>query len=315
MSRALWKKQVLTGLAAFIVLWLGFEAFQFTSNVIDSVEQKRRPRDFLRVLTLNTWNCQGDFKKRAALIRQCVAAAEPDIIAFQEVLRYPGFDPLEALGGTTWPHSVYAQAHSRRKWIPDFADQELGNAILSKWPITASEELKLPVAPGQERRVAIQASIKAPRGSINVITTHLSHRHDETFVRQRQVLALAEAAKDVGTNISVVMGDFNADPRTDEIRFMTGRHGIRDRKTERTTFFQDAMDTAGLSTATWNHEHPYNREKWETSRRIDYVFVAPPASKRTMAGKVERAAVTCWPVDNTLAPSDHLAVVADIAWE
>jgi len=53
----------------------------------------------LKILSLNLWHDAGPWKQRLALIREWLARLDPDLVAFQEVLRGPDVDPLRELVG------------------------------------------------------------------------------------------------------------------------------------------------------------------------------------------------------------------------
>ena len=126
-----------------------------------------------------------------------------DVIALQEALRpFDGDDPLVGLSEGLGLHLVFAVTRVHRRG-------ELGNAILSRWPISGVSILDLSFS-RLERRVALAASFDAlsrrPGEGLNVLATHLA-LVDRT--RRRQVKTLLEHPQLLG-GPSVLMGDMNA---------------------------------------------------------------------------------------------------------
>jgi endonuclease/exonuclease/phosphatase family metal-dependent hydrolase len=122
-----------------------------------------------------------------------------DLISLQEVLRPDrGDDPLEALAEALGLHVVFAATRVHRRG-------EIGNAILSRWPIAGVSMLDLSYNT-LERRVAIAAQIKTAEAELDVVATHLALA-DRT--RHRQVKSLLDHPRFHQTP-TLLMGDMNA---------------------------------------------------------------------------------------------------------
>lgn len=126
-----------------------------------------------------------------------------DVIALQEVLRpFHGEDPLARLAESLGLHLVFAATRIHR-------DGELGNAILSRWPIAGVSILDLSFS-RIERRLAVAAVVDGRVGesgpSLNVLATHLA-LVDRT--RQRQVRSLLEHPH-LWAGPAILLGDMNA---------------------------------------------------------------------------------------------------------
>lgn len=133
---------------------------------------------------------------RATAVISEIAA---DVIALQEVLRpTDGPDPLDALCDGLGFHLAFAATRRHRRG-------ELGNAILSRYPITSISVLDISYS-RIERRVALAARFEAPAGGLGVVATHLS-LVDRT--RHRQVQQLLEHPQ-LNAGPSVLIGDMNA---------------------------------------------------------------------------------------------------------
>jgi endonuclease/exonuclease/phosphatase family metal-dependent hydrolase len=217
----------------------------------------------LSVLTLNVWHDAGPWPARRTRIREWIDRLDPDLIGFQEVLRGEAIDQAAELVDGRGYHVDFGAAATFRR---DDRQLAFGNAIASRWPIRERHELKLPDRGDGETRAALTLRVDAPVGPLNVTTTHLNWKLHQSDTRVRQVLALAEhvlALRPRGGFPPIVVGDFNAEPDSDEIRFMRGAHAIGDRS----VYFNDAWKVAGdpAQTAgfTWCNRNPYARSAHE----------------------------------------------------
>lgn len=268
----------------------------------------------LRVLTWNLWHRFGPWEARRPAIAATLARLDPDVVCLQEVWADEevelSAELAEHLGGF---HHVYG---SRL----DFEGVRFGNAVLSRWPIVASDVLALPArADTEELRTCVRADIDGPRGALQVFSTHLNWRFDQSGVRQDQVRSICtfiDTSKPSGGRAypPILGGDFNAEPDSDEIRMLTGRSDPPVPK----LVFHDAWEVAGQASdssatgATWSNDNPYARLDLEPDRRIDYLFVGWP--KAGGAGHVTRCTVEgLEPVDGVVA-SDHLALLAEMRY-
>jgi endonuclease/exonuclease/phosphatase family metal-dependent hydrolase len=260
----------------------------------------------LRVLTWNIWWRFGPWEARAAAIAATLRRIDADVIGLQEVWDVDdGPGQAEALASDLGFHHLYAEGF-------DTGDAKFGNAILSRWPIVTSTARALPTTPEtNEFRVALKAQIDGPRGLIHLTTTHLNWRFDESHVRQLQVRALAEfvAESRLPDYPPIVCGDFNADPRSDEIRMLTGRATVPVPRLVFLDAWEVAGDGAGL---TWSNDNPYAVHDLEPDRRIDYVFVGWPKARG--AGHVVSAQVEGIDPVHGVHPSDHYAVLAELRY-
>ena len=278
-----------------------------------------------RVVTWNLWWRFGDWARRFEVIAAVLAEAAPDVVGLQEVwARGSGADSVNAAGllatrlGMHW---AWVPSPAPERWQRKLDDASaFGNAVLSRWPIVASDVLALPSTEDtEELRTCVRADLDGPRGALQVFSTHLNWRFDQSDVRQEQVRAICgfiDAAKPEGGRAvpPILAGDFNADPESDEIRMLTGRAATPVAK----LVFHDAWEVAGQASdssvdgATWTNTNPYAKLDLEPDRRIDFVFVGWP--KAGGVGHVTRCSVEgLEPVDGVV-PSDHLAVLAEIRY-
>ena len=267
---------------------------------------------FLRFLTLNLWGDNGPWESRMALIAEKLQSLQPDVVALQEVRDVPGSVSNQA--HALAHHRGYAHVFaSTTKW----GGGDEGLALLSRSPIGAHEVQILPHATENEGRAVLSARIdSAEFGSFWVHSTHLSYRENEGDKREAQVLAIDEVvAAHKNDNPQVLMGDFNAVPQADEIRWMCGLTTLGGRR----VYYQDAWDIlhAGQNGFTWARANPYTeRLAWlRGDRRLDYIFVTAP--RRDGRGTIHSARLmfdepVVMPSGERLFASDHFGVVAEV---
>ena len=133
---------------------------------------------------------------RAGLV---ISELRADVIALQEVLRpFHGEDPLEAIADALGLHVAFASTRVHKRG-------ELGNAILSRWPMSGVSVLDLSFS-RMERRLAMSAQFRFDGGVLDVVGTHLA-LGDRT--RHRQVRSLLDHPHFQG-GPTLLLGDMNA---------------------------------------------------------------------------------------------------------
>lgn len=260
----------------------------------------------LSVLTLNIWYNDGPWADRAKLIRNWIDRLDPDLIGFQEVLRGEGVDLASELLEGRGYHADFSVA------TPFWMDRTLafGNAVATRWPHALREEIRLPDSGDGETRCALSVTVDSPHGEISFSCTHLNWRLNHGWVRERQVVALCEhvrARRPQEGLPPIVVGDFNAEPDSAEIRYVTGLQSIDGASVHFRDAWRVAGDGAGL---TWSNRNAYAERWFEPNRRIDYIFVGPPRANGL--GRVERCRVVCDEANDGVWPSDHFGVYAEI---
>jgi len=121
-----------------------------------------------------------------------------------------------------------------------------GAAILSRWPIDDHELFSLPGADpttGNPWDAVEMELLAAHTAGIDVFTAHLSPMLRRGSIRRQQVRFIDEtvaAWRDPESSVPPILcGDFNAEPDSDEVRFLSGLTAI------------DGRDATPGSPATW----------------------------------------------------------------
>jgi endonuclease/exonuclease/phosphatase family metal-dependent hydrolase len=266
----------------------------------------------LKVLTINLWNDQGPYERRRERIRDWITRLDPDVIGFQEVIKGAGIDTAS----DQVPDGFHVEFGAA---IPFWLDREkeFGNAVASRWPIADSDVAELP-GERDERRIALSVTIDAPFGPLSFTSTHLNFKLHHGYVRTQQVVplcALALRRRPRDGFPPIITGDFNAEPDSDEIRYVSGFHSIDGTSVQ----FFDAWRVAGDGSPgyTWSNRNDYARIALEPDRRIDYVFVGYPIrlGDRYGVGHIEKCRVVCDHEEDGVWPSDHFGVYAELRTE
>jgi endonuclease/exonuclease/phosphatase family metal-dependent hydrolase len=279
--------------------------------------------DKLTVSTLNIWNKAGPWAERLPLLRKQLKELAPDVLGLQEVLRFvpdehnppvPSPDNCQATEiadglGYNVAYGIAADYSGGLKF---------GNALLTRYKILDSRTFRLPGSDSGETRSLLYALLETPWGRLPVFVTHLNWKLHHGVVRIRQVIYAAErlfvlAPIEADFLPPILMGDFNASPNTDEIRYLRGEHVIDGRS----LYFGDVWEYAEPAGPgyTYARDNAYARKNGEPNRRIDYIFVRGPDKDMRGEPSNVRLAFTeqAQGSEGPLWASDHYGVICDLA--
>lgn len=267
----------------------------------------RRMSEVWRVATLNIWNRQGPWAERLPLIREGLKALNADAIALQEVLGFTGMPSQahEIADGMGW------NVHHVPAWNIG-GGLTFGNAILSPHALSDTRSLPLPSPPGLDTRTVAFARVECEHGPMPVFATHLTWQHHLGHVRCQQVRALADHVAELAPIDGpppVILGDLNADPDADEMRFLRGLTALGGTS----VYFADCWSTTRPASDvghTYDRRNAYALRSREHSRRIDYCLVRGPG--KHLVGEPLSASLFCDVPQGEVWPSDHFGVVAEI---
>jgi endonuclease/exonuclease/phosphatase family metal-dependent hydrolase len=267
-----------------------------------------RPPGSWRVATWNLWWHFGtEPDARLHAIESTLRRLDADVVCLQEVYSdRTGVDDARHLAARLG-HQVLRTADDPH------SESDLGNALLSRWPITKRGEQPLPDVRGQVgQRRALWGLLSAPFGDLPVICTHLSYRFDESDVRQAQVRAVAELAAGLRSDPLaappvVLCGDLNAVPDSDEVRLLTGRSTPAVAGLVFNDCWPQVRDDPGH---TWVRRNPHLADSVWPERRLDYVLVSWPRPA-PLGNPAQAFLIGDGPTDGVW-PSDHLGVVVDL---
>lgn len=270
----------------------------------------------MRVLTWNLWWRFGPWQERRKAILAVLREVRPDVCGLQEVWAQGGENLAEWLADELAMHWTWAASDRPGRWQQRIGDPtvDIGNAVLSRWPIVGRDVERLPVNGGQDDgRLALFAPLDAPGQQVPFFTAHLNSRGYESAVRCGQVGALARfvASRRGGTAYPPVLtGDFNAEPDADEMRLIGGHKTaplVPGQVLHDVWRFADPL----LPSGTWDVTGSDTPGIYQPNTRIDYILVGLPGpgglgQVRTVRRAGDARVGGVW-------PSDHAAVVADLA--
>ena len=277
----------------------------------------------LRVATLNIWNKSGPWAERLPLIRKQLQELSPDVLGLQEVLRLipdekqppvpaPDNDQASEIAEGLGYNIAYGIAADYSGGL------KFGNALLTRYKILDSRTFRLPGGDTGETRSLLYSVLETPWGRLPVFVTHLNWKLHDGVVRVKQAVYAAErifVLAPVGADFlpPILMGDLNAGPETDEIRYLKGQHVIDGRS----VYFADVWDYAEEQGPgyTYARDNAYALTNGEPNRRIDYIFVrGPDKLMRGQPSNVRRAFDQSVPgAQGTVWASDHYGVVCDLS--
>ncbi len=154
-----------------------------------------------KILSWNIW-----ISSHFELVKDLLKNSGADIIGLQEVREDdPGRETVKYLNSLGYKHIF---APTVKAWGGND-----GPAIFAKYEIISSKKY---VLSDDNSRVAVQADIKLGDKILHVFSTHLSHTHQkETDAQMHQVTNLLMY---IPTELSILMGDFNATPESQTIK-------------------------------------------------------------------------------------------------
>lgn len=179
--------------------------------------QRPGPR-VLDVMSFNIHHAQGtddrlDLQRIARVVRESGA----DVVGLQEVdnhysERSEWTDQPAELAAMLGYHVVFGANIDNAPPATGGDRVQYGTAILSRYPITASDNTWLFKSPGQEQRGLLHATIDVRGRTVEFYNTHLAAGSQTDRLRQTDQVVDLIGAKEPG----ILVGDFNALPDAQE---------------------------------------------------------------------------------------------------
>ncbi|MEU9201367.1 endonuclease/exonuclease/phosphatase family protein [Streptomyces sp. NPDC048332] len=172
----------------------------------------------LNVMSFNIHHAQGtdgelDLRRIARVVRESGA----DVVGLQEVdnhysERSEWSDQPAELAALLGYHVVFGANIDKAPPAPGGYRVQYGTAILSRYPITASDNTWLFNTPGQEQRGLLHATLDVHGRKVEFYDTHLAASSQTDRLRQTDQLVDLIGTKKPG----ILVGDFNALPDAPE---------------------------------------------------------------------------------------------------
>ncbi|MGI5220530.1 endonuclease/exonuclease/phosphatase family protein [Nocardia sp. CA-290969] len=265
----------------------------------------------VRVATFNILSpLLADWHRRKTVVAEQIRAAEPDIIALQEI--DSGEDREQGITDLLGP-GWHVAWHSRA--TPD----GVGLALASRWPFSSIHEHGLGVtdrAAVFSWSAVVVAEVRAPQplGALHIAHHKPVFQFDYEYERELQAVEAARFIEEVLDDRNehvVVVGDFDATPDSSSVRFWTGRQSLAGVSVS----YHDAWEALRPNEPghTFTPDNPLvacGDMFSAAGRRIDYVMVRGGSFGPTLEVRsVDRIGVQ--PQDGIQA-SDHYGVVAEL---
>jgi endonuclease/exonuclease/phosphatase family metal-dependent hydrolase len=210
-----------------------------------------------------------------------------------------------------------------------------GSAVLSRWSIDFADYHALPLADEPDtpdKPFNLTAGVPwelvhVRSAGLDVFSYHLAPPPTDAHHRRLQVLAIDGHIQDARGELDtikgfqhasdamppILCGDFNAQPDSDEIRFLSGFTLLEGR----TTYYQDAWrvagDGPGYTEGDWRI-NPLAASLNVPPQRIDYVFVCDSFRRKGNAGRVISPQLAFHAPITGCHASDHAGLVVDVVW-
>jgi endonuclease/exonuclease/phosphatase family metal-dependent hydrolase len=209
-----------------------------------------------------------DLVRIADLIRR----VDPDLVALQEIdsvtERTGRADQAAELARLTGLTPVFGS------FMP-YQGGAYGMAVLSRWPIVESENLRLP--PGAEPRTALSVTVRSPKThrTLRFVGIHFYATEDERLAQAQRLEA--HLAREGGP--VMLFGDFNSTPGSAVMAHLEQGWWILDKGDDSLTF-----------------------PSWAPAREIDFALLRPASAFEVLGHRLLHEAVA----------SDHRPLVADV---
>jgi endonuclease/exonuclease/phosphatase family metal-dependent hydrolase len=170
----------------------------------------------VKVVTFNTWKCDGDYVARVEAMAQQMMGLEADIYALQESFASVDgtTDTAKFLALHLGMHLHLAPSRRKPRWFQEeWVDSFSSLAVLTRFPILSANVVELPSTAADGGRVAELCALEIGGRSVLLTNVHLSHLpHAEgAALRTEQLSALLNGIAQMPRHdLALVCGDFNA---------------------------------------------------------------------------------------------------------
>jgi endonuclease/exonuclease/phosphatase family metal-dependent hydrolase len=250
----------------------------------------------LRIVTLNTWKCDGSYARRVELMTRELTGLNPDIVLLQEVFVSADgdLDTARHIATSLQMSVVYAPARAKtRKLEGRSIASTSGLCVLTRYPVCDTQTLPLPTDEADGERIAQIIKLMIGHQSIWIANVHLTHLPAAADLRQAQIECVCAAlSRAAGTSTRIIGGDFNAAADSAELATL--------------------LEPASGFVNPFGFENKVTHCQQDgTTLDIDHLLVSPG----DQGWHPLRAFTALSSIDQKfgITPSDHVAVVVDLS--
>lgn len=250
----------------------------------------------LKLISINTWKCDGDYFTRMRVMAKQLKQLQPDIIACQECFQSSdgNIDTLSFLAKKLTFQEKFTAARCKERAINDVVVNSFsGLGILSRFPITSYKEIELPTSPADGGRKAQFVVIKPKLNySILLVNVHLTHLRNDVELRKAQIKAISnEILNSHYFDTTLLCGDFNAAEDSTEIQLL--RELLQAKSCNKRNIPEEELTT----------------NSFQIRNRVDHIFALPDKNKNYPECSGCESVMNQADIETGLFASDHSGVM------
>lgn len=173
-----------------------------------------RTPESVRLVSLNTWKCDGPYSRRLQLMADGLLGLRPDVVLLQEVFASEDgrHDTAARIAEALSLTCFRAPSRTKIRSVEgDAVASSCGLAILSRFPFLQQHVLDLPTSLDDGDRIAQFAQLLVQDRPFWVVNLHLTHLEGELCLRRDQIDSIVNSSQRLAGDESIVIGgDFNA---------------------------------------------------------------------------------------------------------
>ena len=253
----------------------------------------------IRIITINTWKCDGNYDKRLVLLAEQLKELSPAVIACQECFSSEDgkADTLQFLAAELDMQAFFLPGRFRKRlfkgnWVNSFS----GLGILSAFPIKELENYMLPDVPGDEQR-QLQIAEIALQGDNKMLiaNTHLTHVRNVELRKEQAGFVADKVSAFHDYKYRIICGDLNAIPGSTEINELISKAKAI-----------DCYTAGGGAEPRYSLAEAYNRGIMIC---VDHIFALPFSASNTYPDFVNSSIVlNSKDHQKGIYPSDHFGI-------
>ena len=248
----------------------------------------------IKLVTINTWKCDGDYYKRRQVLADQLQKLTPHIIACQECFLSED-EKIDTLRFLAEELDMYYHFTPARLKLRTLENEQVmsysGLGILSAFRLGTINEFDLPtLAADGERRIQQVVMEISEDKKLLLTNVHLTHLKNAVDLRKEQLNLIAEKTADKNYNHHIICGDFNATLDSKEINLFKAE--------------TNAVDCYELG----NGAEPRVSINDGSGKCIDHIFSLPNPQLQSYTAFTNAAVVFNHPDDTGIFASDHFGI-------